>query len=218
MKTIVLFFFLLISSLTLRSQDIALFGDNQASGHMVTLKVGADFGTVYGLSYGYKFSGKQPVMVGTELTTPFGGKIMDDFKARLTAQTIFWPAKHLGIAIKPGMAFRRNGTEAAVVCNISTELATSVGYYRNKWSIATETVFDYSNATLLKHRKLQEYYPEIKDEWYKNTGGTIKFGVQGTYWLRSTGVSVKAGKVYGRNFKNNPTIPFYADFSVLRKW
>lgn len=218
MKPVILFSILFIFSNTLRSQEIAWYNMDQQSGHMVTLHVGADFVSSFGLSYGYKFKGKIPFVIGTELTTPFGGQIMDDFKASLTAQTIFRPVKNMGITVKPSMSCRRYGSDAAVLVNISTGLSTTVGYYRDTWSVAAEAGYDHSNATLIKPRLLKEYYPGSQEEWYGSTGGNFNFGLVTSYWMGSTGVSLKGGKTFGQNFEDNPTLPFYADFSLLRKF
>jgi len=64
----------------------------------------------------------------------------------------------------------------------------------------------------------QEYYHEIQDGWYGSTGGNFKFGLQGSFWMKSTGIGSKGGKVFGQNFSDNPTLPYYADFSVMKKW
>lgn len=218
MKPLFFFFILITFSLPLKSQEIGWYNDGQQSGHMVSMHVGADFVTGFGLSYGYKFKGKIPFVIGTELTTPFGGQIMDDFKASLTAQTIFRPVKNMGITVKPSMTCRRYGSEAAVLVNISAGLSTTVGYYRNSWSVAAEAGYDHSRATLIKPRTLKEYYPESKEEWYGSTGGNFNFGLVTSYWMKSTGVSVKAGKTFGQNFEDNPTIPYYADFSLMQRF
>lgn len=217
MKNLLISFALLMCTFSLRSQEIAWLNQDQRSGHFIALHIGADFGTVYGISYGYKFAGKIPLVVGTELSTPFGGKIMDDFKAKLTAQTIFNPVDHFGIIFKPSMGVKRNGSAAAMILNISSELNITAGYFRQGWSIAGEAIYEHTHATLIKHRYLRDYYPDIKDDWYRTTGGSFKFGVQGTAWIKNTGVALKAGKVYGRDFAHNPTIPFYADFSLMRR-
>ena len=218
MKPILFLFALITFSLELKSQEIGWYTMDVQSGHMVTLHVGADFVSGFGLSYGYKFKGKIPFVIGTELTTPFGGQIMDDFKASLTAQTIFRPVKYMGITVKPSMTCRRYGSAAAVLVNISTGLSTTVGYYRDKWSVAAEAGYDHSNATLIKPRLLKEYYPGSQEDWYGSTGGNFNFGLVTSYWMGATGLSLKAGKTYGQNFENNPTLPFYADFSLMRKF
>ncbi|MBK9106104.1 MAG: hypothetical protein IPL92_16415 [Saprospiraceae bacterium] len=218
MKPLIFSLIMLTISGMLMSQDIGWFTNDQNSGHVVSLHIGADFVTGFGFSYGYKFKGKIPFVIGTELTTPFGGQIMDDFKASLTAQTIFHPLKNIGISVKPSMTCRRYGSEAAVLVNISAGLGTSIGYYRDKWSIAAQAGYDHSSATLIKPRILKEYYPGSHEDWYGSTGGNFNFGLQATYWLPSTGLSLRAGKTFGQNFEDNPTIPYYADFSVIQRW
>lgn len=218
MKPLIFSFIMIAMSGTLRSQDIAWFANDQNSGHVVSLHIGADFVTGFGLSYGYKFKGKIPFVIGTELTTPFGGQIMDDFEASLTAQTIFHPLKNVGISIKPSMTCRRYGSEAAVLVNISAGLGTTIGYYRDKWSIAAQAGYDHIGATLIKPRLLQEYYPGSREDWYGSTGGNFNFGLVASYWMKSTGLSIRVGKTFGQNFEDNPTIPYYADFSVIQRW
>ncbi len=218
MKLVLFFFLSMLWSFTSVAQVVAWYNPDQNSRHIMALHIGVDFGTVYGISYGYKFSGKIPAVVGTELSTPFGKTFMDDFKAKLNVQTIFYPVNHLGISIKPGMIFRRYASEAAVLLNIGSELGTTIGYYRDKWSIAFEANYDHTHATLIEHRLLKEYYSEIQDGWYGSTGGSFKFGLQGSYWLKSTGIALKAGKIFGQNFSEDPTLPFYADISVMKKW
>ncbi len=218
MKPLFFFVALLFISGSLRSQEIGWYNMDQQSGHMVTLHVGADFVTGFGLSYGYKFKGKFPFVIGTELTTPFGGQIMDDFKASLTAQTIFRPANYMGITVKPSMTCRRYGSDAAVLVNISAGLSATVGYYRDNWSVAAEAGYDHSSATLIKPRLLKEYYPGSQEDWFGSTGGNFNFGLVTSYWIGQTGVSLKGGKTFGQNFDDNPTLPYYADFSLMRKF
>ena len=218
MKPHIFFFLMIAFSGAINAQEIAWYTNDQNSGHLASIHTGADIVTGYGFSYGYKFKGKIPFVIGTELTTPYGGQIMDDFEASLTAQTIFRPLDHMGISVKPFMTCRRYGSEAAVLVNISAGLQTTIGYYRDKWSIAAEAGYDRTGATLITHRLLRDYYSEIQDEWYGSTGGNFNFGVVLSYWIKSIGLSLKAGKTYGQNFSDNPTIPFYADFSVMRKF
>ena len=218
MKTYIILLIVITFCCDLKSQEIAWFDTDQNSGHLISIHAGADIISSFGISYGYKFKGKIPFVIGTELTTPFGGQIMDDFNASLTAQTIFRPVKNMGITVKPSMSCRRYGSDAAVLVSISTGLSTTVGYYRETWSVAAEAGYDHSNATLIKPRLLKEYYPGSQEDWYGSTGGNFNFGLVTSYWMGSTGVSLKGGKTFGQNFEDNPTLPFYADFSLLRKF
>lgn len=218
MKTTLILFALILFSLSLRSQEIGWYNRDSLSAHLVAVHAGADIVTAFGVSYGYKFTGKKPMVLGLELTTPFGGQIMDDFEARLTGQSIFWPARKWGVSIKPSIACRRYGSETAVLVSIGAGLSTSIGFYKEKWSIAAEAGYDHIGATHINHRLLKEYYPEIRDGWYSSTGGNFNFGVLATYWMGATGVSIKLGKTFGQNFSDGPTIPYYADLSVIRKW
>ena len=218
MKPLIYISLLMFLAVSASSQEIAFFRQDTLSGHLASIHTGIHFNTGYGFSYGYKFAGKFPVVIGTELTTPFGGKIMDDFKASLTAQTIFRPLNHLGISLKPSMSCIKYGSEAAMLLSISAGLSTTVGYYRQSWSIAAEASYEHIRATLVKNRLLEEYYHEIRNEWYGNTGGYFSFGLVAGYWFNATGVSLKAGKIFGQQFSDLPTIPYYADLSVMQKF
>src|SRR6187549_193095 len=101
MKPLILFSLIFIFSNNLRSQEIAWFVDDQTSGHLASIHTSVDVVTGYGFAYGYKLKGKIPFVIGTELTTPYGGQIMDDFEVSLTAQTMFHPLNHLGVSLKP---------------------------------------------------------------------------------------------------------------------
>jgi hypothetical protein len=218
MKPLLYICFIMLFSVSAKAQEIAFFPEGPQASHLASVHTGINFTTGYGLSYGYKIPVKFPVVIGTELTTPFGGKIMDDFKAGLSVQTIFRPVNHLGISLKPSMSCSKYGSEAAMLLSINAGLSTTVGYYRNTWSIAGEAGYENVRATLVKNRLLHEYYPEIKDEWYASTGGYFNFGLLASYWIKSTGIMVKAGKTFGQNFSDHPTVPYYADFSVMQKF
>lgn len=218
MKPLIYISLLMLFAVSASSQEIAFFRQGTPSAHLASIHTGVNFNTGYGFSYGYKFAGKFPVVIGTELTTPFGGKIMDDFKASLTAQTIFRPLNHLGISLKPSMSCIKYGSEAAMLLSISAGLSTTIGYYRNTWSIAAEGGYENVQATLVKNRLLQDYYPEIKDDWYKSTGGYFNFGVIASYWIKDIGLAAKVGKTFGQPSDDSPTVPYYMNLSVMQRF
>jgi hypothetical protein len=220
MKKSIIVSILIISCAWIASaQEIFWRNLNETGRHQVSLHVGLDYGTVYGLSYGYRFPVKQhPVVIGAAISSPFGRTIMDDFKGELTAQTEVWHSGGLSLAVKPGVVFRRYESSAARVYNIGAGLTTTFGYYRNKWGVAVEANYDRNFATYLEHITLRDNYPGIEDGWYRSTGGNFKFGLKGNYWLNETGVSLKVGKVYGQNFSDNPTIPYYTEFAILNRF
>lgn len=216
-KSIIVSLVLLSCSFLAKAQEINWQNINTTSRHQVSVHIGADFGTVYGIGYGYRIGSNHPVVVGAKISAPFGKSLMDDFKLEVTGQTEVWHSDGLSFAVQPALIMRRYQSSAALIYNIGAGLTTTFGYFKNKWGVGVEANYDRNFATYLEHFKLKEYYPDIQDGWYRSTGGTFKFGVKGNYWIKSVGLSAKIGKVYGQNFSNNPTIPFYAEFSVLNR-
>jgi len=48
--------------------------------HLVGIQAGADYGSYYGVSYGYVWRNKlTPIVIGTEFTVPFGNNLVDDW-------------------------------------------------------------------------------------------------------------------------------------------
>lgn len=217
MKTILSISMLMILSNSLNAQEIAFIHKDSMSNHLVSLHTGIKYTTGYGLGYGYRWKGKFPLLIGAEISTPYGGKIMDDFKAGLNLQTIFYSGQHFGISIKPAMSFSRYGADLAVVLNISAGVQATLGYYRKKWCVAAEAGFESNQATMIKNRALREDYPEIEDGWYAVRGGYFNFGLVASYWFKSTGFAVKAGVITDDHFSDQPTIPYYFDFSIQRR-
>jgi hypothetical protein len=219
MKKSTFFFCILFSCpFFLKAQEINWRNLNMTNKHVISLQIGANFGTVYGISYGYQLPFKHPVTIGAGISVPFGKNFMDDYKVDVNAQTEIWHSNSFSFAVKPAMSMRRYHSEAASLYNVGAEITTTIGYFKNNWGVAVEANYDRSCATYIEHVKLKEYYPGIRDGWYDSTGGNFKFGVKGNYWMKSTGLSLKAGRIYGQNFSDNPTLPFYGEFSILHKF
>jgi len=201
------------------AQDINWQSTNQDYKHIVSLNLGLDFSTAYGISYGYKLSGNIPIVLGTEVSIPFGKDMFDDWKMKLTGQTQLWHSEKLSLSVKPGIILRKYKSETAGLYNIGADVSVIFGYYRPKWSVAGEINYDKAFATHIKHASVKDYYPEVTDGWYKSTGGTFKFGLISSYSFNSLWSSViKGGFAFGENFKSNPTIPYYLNISVRKKF
>jgi hypothetical protein len=120
----------------------------------------------------------------------------------------------VSLNFKPGIVLRRYESSASRVYNVGLAAQTAVGVYRPKWFAAVAGNYDRAVASHIRHSKLKEYYPDIRDGWYGSTGGNFKFGVKTGVNFKTVGIALNAGKVYGQNFKNNPTLPFYFDVSL----
>jgi hypothetical protein len=65
---------------------------------------------------------------------------------------------------------------------------------------------------------LKENYPGIYEGWIGSTGGNFKFGMNVGHVLGKQFVSLRLGKVYARNFQDNPTLPFYFELALVKVW
>lgn len=184
--------------------------------HQISAKLGLDYGSVYGLAYGYRLPVKFPVVLGTELSVPFGNDLVDDWKVKVNAQTELWHNDKFSLGIKPGLIVRRYESEAATLYNIGGEMTATFGYYKPRWGVGTEVNYDRAFATHIKHDMLKEYYPEIQDGWYGTTGGNFKMGITANYSFKAWSVFLKTGKVFAQDFKDSHTLPYYFDFSLVK--
>lgn len=98
------------------------------------------------------------------------------------------------------------------------------GFPERNWKnayVAQRGEINYDKAlfTHIKHGTIKEYYPEVKDGWHFPTGGNYKLGVIASYSFNPAwAIFLKAGKVYGQDFENNPTLPFYGNISIQREF
>lgn len=217
MKRIIIFLGIMVYLCSdMNAQEINWRSPRTMSRHTIGLHLGLDYGTSYGLSYGYHVPVNFPLVVGMEVTLPFGETVFDDWKAKLTAQTEVWHTDRFSWTVKPALNIKSYGSDVAQFYSIGAELGTSLGYYRPHWGMAAVANYDKAGGSYIRHRRLKEYYPEIQDGWFRATGGSFKFGLAGTYVFRTVDVHLGAGKVYGQNFSDNPTLPFYVNLSLQK--
>lgn len=196
------------------AQEVNYRALSAGQNNLFALHFGADYGTVYGFTYARRLPGERTKLLGLTFSVPFGNDAFDDWKATVHARGELLRLGNFSLDLKPGVTFRRYESAAARVYNFGWELQTGIGFYRPKWFAGVTGGYDGSVASLLRHRNLAENYPGIQDGWYRTTGGNFKFGVKTGLNFRKVGVALHAGKVYGRNFKDNPTLPFYLDLAV----
>lgn len=203
---------------TVGAQDLNWAQIQKKQRHFVTAKFAADYSTVVGLSYGYRLPGKNPSLLSAELSSPFGGDFLDDWKLHLAYQRRVWHQGNLALGLKPGLLLRAYESNIAQVLNVGLELQAALGYYRPKWFLAAETGVDHTLASKLKQGSLKENYPGIYEGWIGSTGGNFKFGGHVGYSFGNQLVSLRLGKVYAQNFRDNPTLPFYFELTLLKVW
>lgn len=207
---------ILCSGLALQAQEVNWRSLKPDHKHLVSVKTALDFGMVYGVAYGHKLHSKAPIILGTEMSAPFGNNAFDDWKIRVNGQTELWHNNRFSLGIKPGISLVRYESTAARLYSISADIAATFGYLRPNWGLAGEANYGKSLRTHLQHGFLKDNYPEIRDGWYGSTGGFFRFGLNANYGAGDWRFFLKIGKVYGQNFKHNPTLPFYLDVVVLK--
>ena len=215
--------FILVSALCLihsvtHAQDLNWAQVQKEQQHFVAAKFGADYATVLGLSYGYRLPGKKLSFVSAEVSSPFGRGLLDDWKLRLAYQLRVWQGGKLGLSLKPGLLVRAYESNIAKVLNVGIDLNTALCYYRPKWFLAAEAGVDHTLASKLKQGSLKENYPGIYEGWIGSTGGNFKFGGHFGYSFGNQLATLRLGKVYAQNFRDNPTLPFYFELTLLKIW
>lgn len=224
MKTINKIIISLVFLLTLKAgivnaQNINWTEIENGKRHFVTLNLGADNCTYYGLAYGYKIGNtKLPLVLDAEFDVPFGEDVFDDWTARMGLQTRLWSHNNLWWSARASVITRKFESEVAGLLNFGSSLSTLFGYQKSKWGIAAEFSYDRSEVTKINNYIPKDYYPEITDGWYNTAGGNFKFGVQANAKIFTTNVFLNAGKTFGQDFKDNPTLPFYAKIGISKSF
>ena len=203
---------------TVAGQDLHWGQLQKDQQHFIAAKFGADYATILGVAYGYRLAKTQPAFISAEFSAPFGTNILEDWKLRLAYQRRVWQGGDLALSLKPGMIVRTYASNIAKILNVGLELNTSLGYYRPKWFLAVEAGVDHTLASKLKQGSLKENYPGIYEGWIGSTGGNFKFGANVGHSLGKQLVSLRLGKVYARNFRDNPTLPFYFELALVKVW
>lgn len=118
---------------------------------------------------------------------------LDDFRARLqaTSSIAHWRSLHLA----GSAAFITRGTENLIYrgLNFGADLTGAVGVYRPGWFVAGEFGFDKAIITHITHTEWyrNHIYPDAKDGWYLDAGGTWHYGA-------SAGITIGRVELSGR--------------------
>jgi hypothetical protein len=172
------------------------------------LVTSAGYGRVVPL-FGHKF------LLAGEAGMVVGGLDPRDFRARLGAHTslVHWRSLHL----TGSATFVTRGTDNSIyrAVNFGADLTGTAGLYRRGWFAAGEFGFDKAIVTHLTHSDWYRtyFYPDAKDGWYLDTGGTFHYGLVG-------GLSVGRAELVGRfgwlrtEGWNDLVPPMYASLGV----
>lgn len=212
----------ILSSVLINSawaQDVNWRSLTDKQNQLAALHFGADFSSYFGASYGYVLKNTlTPAVIGGEFILPFGKQVLDDWKGKLSIQAEVWHNDQFSFTIKPSFIVRRYESPLALMYNTAADLSFNFGYLRPKGGLLAIACYDKNISTYIKNEKLKEYYPEIRDGWYGTSGGTFKFGVRSQYTFKSWSAFLTIGKHFGENFKDNPTLPFFAEVSVQKRF
>ena len=140
---------------------------------------------------------------------------LQDFAARLQARTTVLRWRSLRLV--GSAAFITRGTENSIyrALNFGSDFTGDVGVYRQRWFLAGEFGFDKAIITYLTHSDWyrDNYYPDAKDGWYLNAGGTFHYGLTGGMSFGQTELAVRVGQRQTEDF-NQLTPPQYAGLGV----
>jgi len=138
-----------------------------------------------------------------------------DFRARLGTQTslLRWRSVHLTGSATAIM----RGTDNAVYrgFNWGADVTGTLGVYRRRWFAAGELGKDKAIITHVTHSRWyrESYYPDAKDGWYLDAGGTERYGLTSGVTSGRTELALRAG--WQRTERGNATTsPVYASVGM----
>jgi hypothetical protein len=154
--------------------------------------------------FGHKVQFAGDVGIGT------AGMDFGDFRARLEGFTsiVHWRSVHL----TGSATFITRGTENAIYrgLNFGSDFTGAAGVYRPAWFMAGEFGFDKAIITHITHTDWYRtyFYPDAKDGWYLDTGGTFHYGVAAGVAIGRVELAGRFGWQRTEDF-NDLASPFY---------
>lgn len=138
-----------------------------------------------------------------------------DFRVRLGMQTALVQVSALQIT--GSATFITRGTDNSIYrgLNFGADFTGTVGVYRNGWFAAGEFGKDKAIITHVTHSDWYRthFYPDAKDGWYLDAGGTYHYGFAGGVALGRTEVTGRFG--WQRTEDSNDLLsPLYASIGV----
>ena len=185
---------------------------------LLHVNAGVEYGLTAGLGYHHLIPIKNfPFWVGGEMSTPGGNKPIDDFKLKVGGQFRIAAFYHFQIAARVQGIARRYQNQSVTIFNFGSDVAGTVGYYRERWFIGAEAGFDKAIVTHFNHSDWyrKNIYDQARDGWYEPaTGGNFYYALLGGYSMKKVDFTLKAGKLLQQDFKTQPMLPFYGQLGV----
>jgi hypothetical protein len=185
--------------------------------HTVAAAAGIDVVSYLGISYEYQAAwGPIPLAFAADVRSPFGDDVLDDWQVRVGVRAEPWRSGVLSLGLGAGLRVGQYDNTLARMHSVGSGLNVSFGATGSRWSAVAIATRESSSLTHIEHGLLREYNPGIRDGWYEADGGIYRFGVSTGVVAGSWGASLTAGRAFGRDFRNDPEIPFFAEVA-LRK-
>jgi hypothetical protein len=133
-----------------------------------------------------------------------------DFRGRIHFLTSIasWRSLHL----TGSTALIARGTNNSIYSgyNFGTDLTGAIGVYRRRWFLAGEFGIDKAGVTHIEHSDWYRtyFYPEARDGWYRNPGGTVHYGLSAGLSVGRTELLARFGQLRTEKF-NELTPPLY---------
>ena len=121
------------------------------------------------------------VQLSGEVGAVAAGLDANDYRVRLGFQTslVQWRS----MRVTGSATFVTRGTENTIYrgINFGSDFTGTVGLYRNRWFASGEAGWDKAIVTHVRHSDWyrDNYYPDARDGWYVDAGGTYHYGVAG---------------------------------------
>ena len=224
MKTVKIIFLIIVilifNSNTGQSQTINWASLKQEQKHIANVIAGFDYGFTYGVGYGHQLRAKFPIVLNVEISQPAGNKMADDFKTKIGGQILLYEINNFHFTASVQSVFRRFENDYVRLINFGSDMSAIVGYYKPKWFVSGEFGFDKAIVTHFKHSNLfRENFPSVRNGWYEPaTGGNFHYGLQTGFSFNRMDIAFKIGKVVQQDFKTDPTIPFYFQVGLNRRF
>jgi hypothetical protein len=138
-----------------------------------------------------------------------------DFRARLQARTTL--VRWRSLRLVGSAAFITRGTENSIyrALNFGSDFTGAAGVYRRRWFVAGEFGFDKAIITHVTNSDWyrENFYPDAKDGWYLDAGGTYHYGVVTGVAIGRAELGLRAGWLRTEDF-NDMVPPMYAGLGV----
>ncbi|MBK9981106.1 MAG: hypothetical protein IPP15_01545 [Saprospiraceae bacterium] len=185
---------------------------NRNDNHILNVNAGLEYGTVFGVGYGYQIKNKLfPLFANVEYSFASGENIFDDMKTKVGLQVRWVDFHNFQFSTRLHGVIRRYENDNIRLVDFGSDLTGVLGYYRKTWFLAAEVGFDKAIITHFKHSDAyHEQYPGALNGWFgPTTGGNFYYGVQAGFSFGKNDVYIKAGKTLTQDFKTTPTVPIY---------